>query len=70
MDSQDPGYIYFTDLLSEDLQLYPTYGGQSRNSPITVDDSPPLPHNDLIGVRKLVNGANFTPEEDKLLVFA
>ncbi|XP_041028067.1 glutathione S-transferase T3-like [Juglans microcarpa x Juglans regia] len=70
MDSQDPGHMYFTNLLSEDPQLDPTYGGQSGNSPMTVDDSPPLPHNYLIGIRKSVRGANFTPEEDKLLVSA
>ncbi|KAG6663833.1 hypothetical protein CIPAW_02G050500 [Carya illinoinensis] len=57
MDSQDSGHMYFTNLLSQDPQLEPTYGGQCGTS---------LP----IGVRKSVRGANFTPEEDKLLVSA
>ncbi|KAG6632832.1 hypothetical protein CIPAW_12G006100 [Carya illinoinensis] len=69
MDSQDPRHMYFTNLLSQDPQLNLTYGGQSGNSLMTVDDSPPLPHNDPIGVRKSIRGANFTPEEDKLLAF-
>ncbi|KAG6647879.1 hypothetical protein CIPAW_07G108700 [Carya illinoinensis] len=37
---------------------------------MTIDDSPPLPPNEPNGVRKSVRGANFTPEEDKLLVSA
>ncbi|KAG2725413.1 hypothetical protein I3760_01G064900 [Carya illinoinensis] len=47
--------MYFTNLLSQDPQL---------------DASPPLPPNEPNGVRKSVRGANFTPEEDKLLVSA
>ncbi|KAG2726387.1 hypothetical protein I3760_01G109900 [Carya illinoinensis] len=70
MDSQDPGHMYFTNLLSEDPKLEPTYGGQCGISPLILDDSPPLPLNEPIGVRKSVRGANFTPEEDKLLVSA
>ncbi|KAG6667069.1 hypothetical protein CIPAW_01G075100 [Carya illinoinensis] len=70
MDSQDPGHMYFTNLLSEDPQLEPTYDGQCGTSPLIFDDSPPLPPNEPIGVRKSVRGANFTPEEDKLLVSA
>ncbi|KAG6661414.1 hypothetical protein CIPAW_03G172800 [Carya illinoinensis] len=70
MDSQDLGHMYFTNLLSQDPQLEPTYGGQSGSSPMTLGDSPPLPPNESIGVRKSVRGANFTPEEDKLLVSA
>ncbi|KAG6633329.1 hypothetical protein CIPAW_12G041600 [Carya illinoinensis] len=69
MDSQDPGHMYFTNLLSEDPQLEPTYGGQCGTSPLILDDSPPLPPNEPIGVRKSVRGANFTPEEDKLLLW-
>ncbi|KAG2664615.1 hypothetical protein I3760_16G090400 [Carya illinoinensis] len=60
--------MYFTNLLSQDPQLDPNYGGQSGTSLMTFDDSPPLPPNEPIGVRKSVRGANFTPEEDKLLV--
>ncbi|KAG6632025.1 hypothetical protein CIPAW_13G129900 [Carya illinoinensis] len=70
MDSQDSGHMYFTNLLSQDPQLDPTYGGQSGNSPMTIDASLPLPPNEPNGVRKSVRGANFTPEEDKLLVSA
>ncbi|KAG2711525.1 hypothetical protein I3760_04G080900 [Carya illinoinensis] len=70
MDSQDCGYMYFTNLLSQDPQLEPTYGRQCGTSPVTLDDSPPQPSNEPIGVRKSVRGANFTPEEDKLLVSA
>ncbi|KAG6628521.1 hypothetical protein CIPAW_14G018900 [Carya illinoinensis] len=70
MDSQDPGHMYFTNLLSQDPQLDPTYGGQSGSSFMTLGDSPPLPPNEPIDVRKSVRGANFTPEEDKLLVSA
>ncbi|KAG2727687.1 hypothetical protein I3760_01G169600 [Carya illinoinensis] len=70
MDSQDLTSMYFTNLLSQDPQLDPTYGGQSGNSPLTLHDSPTLPTNEPIGVRKSVRGANFTPEEDKLLVSA
>ncbi|KAG2721944.1 hypothetical protein I3760_02G105400 [Carya illinoinensis] len=70
MDSQDGGHMYFTNLLSQDPQLEPTYGGQCGTSPLTLDDSPPLPPNEPIGIRKSVRGANFTPEEDKLLVSA
>ncbi|KAG6628713.1 hypothetical protein CIPAW_14G032000 [Carya illinoinensis] len=70
MDSQDSGHMYFTNLLSQDPQLEPTYGGQCGASPVTLDDSPPQLPNDPIGVRKSVRGANFTPEEDKLLVSA
>ncbi|KAG2700665.1 hypothetical protein I3760_06G008900 [Carya illinoinensis] len=62
--------MYFTNLLSQDPQLEPTYGGQCGASPVTLDDSPPQLPNDPIGVRKSVRGANFTPEEDKLLVSA
>ncbi|KAG6639654.1 hypothetical protein CIPAW_10G115900 [Carya illinoinensis] len=62
--------MYFTNLLSQDPQLDSTYGGQSGSSPMTLGDSPPLPPNEPIGVRKSVRGANFTPEEDKLLVSA
>ncbi|KAG6653780.1 hypothetical protein CIPAW_05G100200 [Carya illinoinensis] len=68
MDLQDGGHMYFTNLLSQDPQLEPTYGGQCGTSPLTLDDSPPLPPNEPIGVRKSVMGANFTSEEDKLLV--
>ncbi|KAG2712471.1 hypothetical protein I3760_04G127600 [Carya illinoinensis] len=68
MDSQDPGHMYFTNLLSEDPQLESTYGGQCGTFPLILDDSPPLPPNEPIGVRKSVRGANFTPKEDKLLV--
>ncbi|KAG6634190.1 hypothetical protein CIPAW_12G101800 [Carya illinoinensis] len=68
MDSQNPGHMYFTNLPSQNPQLDPTYGGQSGTSPLTLDDSPPLPPNEPIGNRKSVRGANFTPEEDKLLV--
>ncbi|KAG6633294.1 hypothetical protein CIPAW_12G038500 [Carya illinoinensis] len=68
MDSQDSGHMYFTNLLSQNPQLDPTYGGQSGNSPMTIDASPPLPPNEPNGVRKSVRSANFTPEEDKLLV--
>ncbi|KAG2721677.1 hypothetical protein I3760_02G092400 [Carya illinoinensis] len=70
MDSQDRGHMYFTNLLSQDPQLDPTCGGQSGSSPMTLGDSPPLPLNEPIGIRKSVRGANFTPEEDKLLVSA
>ncbi|KAG2667639.1 hypothetical protein I3760_15G125900 [Carya illinoinensis] len=70
MDSQDHGHMYFTNLLSQDPQLDPTSGGQSGSSPMTLGDSPPLPPNEPIGIRKSVRGANFTPEEDKLLVSA
>ncbi|KAG6627589.1 hypothetical protein CIPAW_15G139500 [Carya illinoinensis] len=70
MDSQDPGHMYFTNLLSEDPQLDPTYGGQSGTPPMTLNDSPPLPPNESIKVRKSVRGANFTPQKDKLLVSA
>ncbi|KAG2663713.1 hypothetical protein I3760_16G047000 [Carya illinoinensis] len=70
MDSQDLTSMYFTNLLSQDPQLDPTYGGQSGSSPLTLHDSPTLPPNEPIGVRKSVRGANFTPEEDKLLVSA
>ncbi|KAG6645334.1 hypothetical protein CIPAW_08G115400 [Carya illinoinensis] len=70
MDSQDSGHMYFTNLLSQDPQLEPTYGGQCGASPVTLDDSPPQLPNDPIGVRKSVRGANFTSEEDKLLVSA
>ncbi|KAG6657296.1 hypothetical protein CIPAW_04G080400 [Carya illinoinensis] len=62
--------MYFTNLLSQDPQLEPTYGRQCGTSPVTLDDSPPQPSNEPIGVRKSVRGANFTPEEDKLLVSA
>ncbi|KAG2717435.1 hypothetical protein I3760_03G175000 [Carya illinoinensis] len=62
--------MYFTNLLSQDPQLDPTCGGQSGSSPMTLGDSPPLPLNEPIGIRKSVRGANFTPEEDKLLVSA
>ncbi|XP_042960304.1 uncharacterized protein LOC122295365 [Carya illinoinensis] len=62
--------MYFTNLLSEDPQLEPTYGGQCGTFPLILDDSPPLAPNEPIGVRKSVRGANFTPEEDKLLVSA
>ncbi|KAG6660872.1 hypothetical protein CIPAW_03G134500 [Carya illinoinensis] len=64
MDSQDPGHMYFINLLSEDPQLDPTYGGQSGTLPMTLNDSPPLPPNESIGARKSVRGANFTLEED------
>ncbi|KAG2667565.1 hypothetical protein I3760_15G121800 [Carya illinoinensis] len=70
MDSQDPGHMYFTNLLSEDPQLDPTYGGQSGTPPMTLNDSLPLPPNESIKVRKSVRGANFTPQKDKLLVSA
>ncbi|KAG6636896.1 hypothetical protein CIPAW_11G142700 [Carya illinoinensis] len=70
MDSQDLTSMYFTNLFSQDPQLDPTYGGQSGTSPLTLDDSPTLPPNEPIGVRKSVRGANFTLEEDKLLVSA
>ncbi|KAG6628716.1 hypothetical protein CIPAW_14G032300 [Carya illinoinensis] len=70
MDSQDSGHMYFTNLLRQDPQLDPTYGGQSGNSPMTIDASPPLPPNEPNGIRKSMRGANFTPEEDKLLVSA
>ncbi|KAG2678769.1 hypothetical protein I3760_11G019100 [Carya illinoinensis] len=70
MDSQDLTSMYFTNLLSQDPQLDPTYGGQSGSSPLTLHDSPTLPPNEPIGIRKSVRGANFTPEEDKLLVSA
>ncbi|KAG2676826.1 hypothetical protein I3760_12G070500 [Carya illinoinensis] len=70
MDSQDSGHMYFTNLLSQDPQFEPTYGGQCGASPVTLDDSPPQLPNDPIGVRKSVMGANFTAEEDKLLVSA
>ncbi|KAG2692839.1 hypothetical protein I3760_08G070500 [Carya illinoinensis] len=49
--------MYFTNLFNQDPQLDPTYSGQSGTSP-------------PIGVRKSVRGANFTPEEDNLLVYA
>ncbi|KAG6648247.1 hypothetical protein CIPAW_07G134100 [Carya illinoinensis] len=52
MDSQDSGHMYFTNLLSQDPQLDPTYGGQSGNSPMTIDVFPPLPPNEPNGVRK------------------
>ncbi|XP_042988590.1 uncharacterized protein LOC122316116 [Carya illinoinensis] len=70
MDSQDLTSMYFTNLLSQDPQLDPTYGGQSGSSPLTLHNSPTQPPNEPIGVRKSVRGANFTPEEDKLLVSA
>ncbi|KAG2724941.1 hypothetical protein I3760_01G042400 [Carya illinoinensis] len=70
MDSQDSGHMYFTNLLSQDPQLDPTYGGQRSSIPMTIDASPPLPPNEPNGVRKSVRGANFTLEEDKLLVSA
>ncbi|KAG6660183.1 hypothetical protein CIPAW_03G088100 [Carya illinoinensis] len=70
MDSQDQEHIYFTNLLNQNSQLDPTYNRQSGNSPMTIDDSPPLPPNEFIGVKKSVRGANFTSEEDKLLVSA
>ncbi|KAG6661818.1 hypothetical protein CIPAW_03G201300 [Carya illinoinensis] len=44
--------------------------GCYRTPPMTLNDSPPLPPNEPIGVRKSVRGANFTPKEDKLLVSA
>ncbi|KAG6634282.1 hypothetical protein CIPAW_12G107800 [Carya illinoinensis] len=61
--------MYFTNLLSEDPQLEPTYGGQCGISLLILDDSSPLPPNESIDVRKSMRGANFTPEEDKLLYF-
>ncbi|KAG6668618.1 uncharacterized protein LOC122276943 [Carya illinoinensis] len=70
MDSQDSGHMFFTNLLSQDPQLDPTYGGQSGSSPMTLGDSSPLPPNEPIGNRKSVRGANFNFEEDKLLVSA
>ncbi|KAG6644321.1 hypothetical protein CIPAW_08G047300 [Carya illinoinensis] len=70
MDSQDPGHMYFTNLLSQDPRLDPTYGGQSVSSPLTLDDSLPLPPNESFDVRNSVRGANFTIEEDMLLVSA
>ncbi|KAG2678936.1 hypothetical protein I3760_11G027100 [Carya illinoinensis] len=60
--------MYFTNLLSQDPQLDPTYSGQSGTSPLTLDDSPTVPPNEPIDIRKSVRDANFTPEEDKLLV--
>ncbi|KAG6638588.1 hypothetical protein CIPAW_10G044700 [Carya illinoinensis] len=70
MDSQDSGHMYFTNLISQDPQLNPTYGGQNGLSSMTLGDSSPLPPNEPIGNRKSVRGANFNLEEDKLLVSA
>lgn len=67
MDPQDSEY--FTDLLNQD-HVDSTYIWQSETSPRTNDDSPPFPPNEEITNRKTVRGANFTPEEDKLLVSA
>ncbi|KAG2717485.1 hypothetical protein I3760_03G177600, partial [Carya illinoinensis] len=52
------------------FSIRPYLCGQSGTSPLTLDESPPLPPNEPIGNRKSVRGANFTPEEDKLLVSA
>ncbi|KAG6667204.1 hypothetical protein CIPAW_01G084700 [Carya illinoinensis] len=54
MDSQDSGHMYFTNLFSQDPQLDPTYGGQSGTYLVTLDDSPPLPPKEPIGVKKSV----------------
>ncbi|KAI3818754.1 hypothetical protein L1987_12571 [Smallanthus sonchifolius] len=70
MDSQDQDKN-FVNLLSQVPQLGPTYGGQSRTSPVTVDESPPpLPPDNPTGFKKSTRGVNFSPEEDKLLVSA
>ncbi|KAI3783374.1 hypothetical protein L1987_42453 [Smallanthus sonchifolius] len=62
--------MYFTNLLSQDSQFGPTYDGQNETSPMSLDDSPPLPPNNLANVKKSIRGVNFSPEEDKLLVSA
>ncbi|KAI3795146.1 hypothetical protein L1987_37794 [Smallanthus sonchifolius] len=62
--------MYFTNLLSQDSQFGPTYDGQRETSLVNLDDSPPLPPNNLANVKKSIRGVNFIHEEDKLLVYA
>ena len=67
MDSQELGHGYFTELLNEDSQLNDsTYIWPNE----TNEESPLFSLNEEISTRKSARGANFTPEEDKLLVSA
>ena len=72
MESQDSGHGYFTDRLNEDHVLDDSSCvWQNKTSLGINDNSPPFPRNEeIINIRKLVRGVNFTTEEDKLLVSA
>ncbi|KAF5464736.1 hypothetical protein F2P56_014790 [Juglans regia] len=71
MDSGEHGNMFFTSLLTQEPELDHIYVGQGEQHPVTLDDSPPPPQVDPPpSQRKSARGANFTPEEDKLLVSA
>ncbi|KAF5473441.1 hypothetical protein F2P56_010052 [Juglans regia] len=71
MDSGEHGNMFFTSLLTQEPELDHIYIGQGEQHPVTLDDSPPLPQVDPPpSQRKSARDANFTPEEDKLLVSA